>query len=125
MKKTLTFLVILFLAFGVFVPTKTNAAVLMPFGGLASFSVPCLCSGTLQVWFAPLYVAGTPIVGSIDYSPFSTILYANFLIGVPGVWHLGNYVPGVPACWQPVLVGCAPVPSFGIMTQVGTSRLVF
>lgn len=121
MKKfSLIFLIVSSFVF--FVP-QAEAQLAQPFGGLVTFTVPCACTGTLNVWFTPLYIAGTPITGQITYSPFTTILYAYFNIGVPGTWHLGSYIPGVQACWVPVGLGCAPVPSLGLMTQVGTSRL--
>lgn len=95
----------------------------LPFAGIASISIPCTCSGTLAVWLIPLYLGGPVMAaGPLVYSPFSTIPYANFLIGVPGTRHLGSYIPGVQACWMITPVGCVPIPVLGIMTKVGTNR---
>lgn len=96
----------------------------LPFGGLANFPIPCTCSFTMAVWFTPLYLGGPiAITGPLVYSPYSTIPYPYYMIGVPGVWHLGSYLPGIQACWMYVGVGCVPFPTIGIMTMVGTSRL--
>lgn len=57
------------------------------------------------------------------YSPYSTILYAYYNIGVPGTYALGSYTPGVQACWMYVVTGCIPLPAIGLMFQVGTNYL--
>ena len=104
-------------------PLQSIHAQTLPFGGLASFSVPCTCSGTMWVWFTPLYLGGPAILtGPLVYSPYSTIPFAYYLIGLPGIWHLGSYVPGVQACWMYAAAGCFPLPSFGLMFMVGTNR---
>ncbi len=104
-------------------PVSSFAQAELPFGGFSTFTTPCTCSGTFYVWFAPLYLGGPVVItGPVVYSPFSTIPYANFFTGVPAVWHLGSYIPGVQACWMASPVGCFPLPSLGIMTKVGTSR---
>jgi hypothetical protein len=114
------------MATAVIFPSRLNGqAIGLPFGGYVNYSLPCTCSGTLWIWFTPLYLGG-PIVasGPLVYSPFSTLLFSNYLIGVPGTWHLGSYVPGAQACWMiapPPAVGCVPLPSTGVITSVGTS----
>ena len=103
-------------------PISSAKAVTMPFGGLSTFSVPCTCSGNLAVWFTPLFLGGPAIVsGFITYSPYSTFEYSNYMAGIPSVWHLGSYLPGVQACYVYVGVACVPFPTIGLMTQVGTS----
>lgn len=106
-----------------FVPTATQAQTgLLPFGGIVSFTLPCTCSGTLWIWFTPLYLGGPVVLsGPMIYSPFSTILYANFSIGVPGKWHLGDYVPAIPACFIIAGPTCVPLPAVGLMSKVGTN----
>lgn len=95
----------------------------LPFGGIASFPLPCTCSFTLAVWFTPLYLGGPVVItGPLVYSPYSTIPYAYYMIGVPGIWHLGSYIPGVQACWMFIGLGCVPFPTIGLMTKVGTNR---
>ena len=77
----------------------------------------------MAIWFTPLYLGGpVAITGPLVYSPYSTIPYPYYMIGVPAVWHLGSYIPGVQACWMFVAVGCVPFPTLGLMTKVGTSR---
>lgn len=126
-KKTLIiFSLLLVLIVSAISPARSHAqAIGLPFGGYVNYSLPCTCSGTLWVWFTPLYLGG-PIIGAgpLVYSPFSTLLFSNYLIGVPGTWHLGSYVPGAQACWMiapPPAVGCVPLPAAGVMTAVGTS----
>lgn len=98
---------------------------LLPFGGLVSYSKPCTCSGTLWIWFTPLYLGGPVVItGPVVYSPYSTVLYGYYNIGVPGTWHLGDYVPGVQACWMYAGTGCVTVPSVGLMNKVGTNYLL-
>jgi hypothetical protein len=95
----------------------------LPFAGIVSYTLPCTCSGNLWIWFTPLYLGG-PVVatGPMVYSPYSTILYAYYHIGVPALWHLGSYTPGVQACFQTTPAGCVPLPAIGLMTKVGTNR---
>jgi hypothetical protein len=128
MKKS--YIIILFLVLS-FVGTTTlppkASAQGLPFGGLVSYSLPCTCSGNMWVWFTPLYLGGLVVAtGPVVYSPFSTLLYPYFMIGVPGTWHLGSYIPGAQSCWMivpPPGVGCVPLPALGVMTKVGTNRL--
>jgi len=96
---------------------------LLPFGGLVSYPITCTCSpGNIWIWFTPLYLGGPiNITGPMVYSPFSTILYGYYMIGVPGKWHLGDYVPGVQACWIKVYKFCVPLPAVGLMSKVGTN----
>ena len=96
---------------------------LLPFGGIVSYPITCTCSpGNIWIWFTPLYLGGPiNITGPMVYSPFSTILYGYYMIGVPGKWHLGDYVPGVQACWIKVYKFCVPLPAVGLMSKVGTN----
>lgn len=103
---------------------KVRAEITPSFGGLSSYSVPCTCSGNVAVWFSPLFLGSIPAAGFIVYSPSSTFQYSNYNAGVPRVWHLGSYLPGVQACYiyVPVSwgVSCVPFPTLGLMSQVGT-----
>ncbi len=103
----------------------------LPFGGLVSYTVSCTCpasAGNLWIWMTPLYLgAPVPYTGALVYVPYSSKLYAWFNIGVPTAWHLGSYIPGVQACWMlvpPPGTGCFPLPSAGVITQVGTSMSI-
>ncbi len=110
----------------VFSPPLTARAQGLPFGGYSVYAdyFTCSCSGNINIWFAPLYLGGPiALAGPITYSPYATILYANFLVFSPGTWQLGTYLPGVPACWMPIGVGCVPFFSYGLMTKVGTSGI--
>lgn len=115
---TIVFLVLI----GILLSTSSVQAQGLPFGGIVSSRFPCTCSGTTWIWFTPLYLGGPTVVsGALVYSPFSTILYADLNIGVSGKWHLGDYLPGVQACWIRVWWFCLPLPSLGLMTKVGTN----
>ncbi len=123
MKRKYTHTLIVFLVLiGILLSTSSVQAQGLPFGGIVSSRFSCTCSGTTWIWFTPLYLGG-PVVatGALVYSPFSTILYANLNIGVSGKWHLGDYLPGVQACWIRVWKFCLPLPSLGLMTKVGTN----
>jgi hypothetical protein len=123
MKKLLLILSLVCL-FGV--ATRASADPLLPFGGIVSITTPCTCSpGLLYIWFTPLYITGAPISGPMVYSPYTSILYADFNIGIPGTWHLGTYLPtpGAPICWVVAGPTCAPLPAIGLITTVGTNRL--
>lgn len=109
------------LSLALFFPIFHAKAAIPPFGGLSTFSVPCTCSGNIAVWFTPLFLGGPAVVtGFITYSPYATFQYSNYMAGVPSVWHLGSYLPGVQACYVYVGVACVPFPTLGLMSQVGT-----
>jgi hypothetical protein len=67
-----------------------------------------------------------PVGGAVVYVPWISKVYAWYQVGIPTTWHLGSYVPGVQACWMlipPPATGCFPLPSVGVIFQVGTSNL--
>jgi hypothetical protein len=124
-KKQFISLIFLLTLASLFLPVSSAQALKIeePFGGIVSSKITCTCSkGNSWIWFTPLYLGG-PLVtsGAIVYSPFSTILYADLNIGVPGKWHLGSYLPGVQACWIRAVYFCLPLPALGLMTKVGTN----
>ncbi len=129
MKKTISKLLISILLFSSFflsTPSVSHAQ-LPGFGGFTIFDIPCTCSGTLYVWYTPLWLGGILLSGPMVYSPFSTLLFAYYMIGVPGTWALGNYVPAAPSCWMivpaPTGVACIPWPAIGTMFFTGTGAL--
>lgn len=96
---------------------------LLPFGGIVAFETECTCSSMMYIWFIPLYLGGpVNITGPMVYSPFSTVLYPEFEIGTSGTWHLGDYTPGIPACWMIEGEECIEWPSFGLMGKVATNK---
>jgi hypothetical protein len=116
-RRCIFFLVIVTVLF--FPQNKVNAG---NFGGLALFSIPCTCSGTLWIWFTPLYYnSDITITGSLVYSPFSTTLFKEYSIGSPLTWHLGSYSTDVSSCLMYAVVGCFTLPSLGLMKDVATS----
>jgi len=122
-KPYLSLTLILSLIFAFSLPSRASAQGL-PFGGLVTAFFPCTCSFTLAVWFTPLYLGGPIVVtGPLVYSPYSTIPYGNFLVGVPGTWEIGSYLPGAQACWMYAGLTCFPFPVVGLMTKVGTSGI--
>ena len=126
MRKQFITLIVLLTILVFFLPTSpVHAQTLLPFGGLTSFPIPCTCSGTLWVWFTPLYLGGPVVIsGPVIYSPFSSLLFAYYMIGTPGTWNLGSYIPGAQACWMiaPPPIGCFPLPATGLMFMVGTNK---
>jgi len=103
-------------------PRKVDAVPTgLPFGGLATITLPCTCSFSLAIWFTPLWLGNAPVTGILVYQPASTFLYPGYLIGVPGAWHLGAYSPGVQACFIVTPVGCILIPSYGLIQYTGTS----
>lgn len=94
----------------------------LPFGGLVVITLPCTCSKSLWIFFAPLHITGKTIVGPLVYQPGYTTLYGNFAIGIPSTWHLGSYIPvvGNGVCWQYVGQACVVMKNLGLMNKVGT-----
>lgn len=98
----------------------------LPFGGLVIATLPCTCSASLWILFAPLYLSPIPgsIAGPLIYQPGYTTLYGNFAIGVPTTWHLGSYIPivGNGVCWSWIETAgvCVPLSNLGLMNKVGT-----
>ncbi|KKU50255.1 MAG: hypothetical protein A3F53_01695 [Candidatus Zambryskibacteria bacterium RIFCSPHIGHO2_12_FULL_48_10] len=116
-----TALLSVLLSFAMLFPVSYAKAQIMPFGGLSTFFVPCTCSGNLAIWFAPFFLGGPAIAtGFITYSPYATFQYSDYMAGMPDVWYLGSYIPGVQACYIYVGVTCTLFPTIGLMTQVGT-----
>jgi hypothetical protein len=109
-----------------FLPYRNvNAQVTPGFGGFQTFNVPCTCSvpGTFWIWLTPLfYDSPLPITGPMVYTPAFSTLYMYYEIDVPLTWELGDFVPDAGTCWISVGIGCAPLPSLGVMDDVGTSQ---
>jgi hypothetical protein len=121
MKKLLIPMVALMFALPLISSAQIPVPGLLGFGGLVRSSFFCDCSGGMIIYFAPLYLSGAiPTTGGIYYSPFSTILYGLYRIGVPSRWHLGTMVPG-SGCFVACGEACCPVPALGTMTKVGTN----
>jgi len=110
---------------GFFVTTSYGEGLGLPFGGHEVFWVPCTCSAALWIYYIPATDAGVPSAdfpgGALAYTPYSTLLYSAYNVETPGVWHLGQYLPGVQSCWMAAFFGCFPLPVLGTETQVGTS----
>lgn len=125
MKKQFITLILSFTFVALLLPTSLARAqtTLLPFGGVVSSTVACTCSPSLfWIWYTPLYLGGPiMIAGPMVYSPFSTILYGYYEILVSGAWHLGDYVPGVQACWMTAGKTCVVLPSIGLLSKVGTN----
>jgi hypothetical protein len=113
--------VLLAISFAVgFSVTKSRAIAALDFSGHLVSWLPCTCSASLWLFYAPNVDQPFP-GGALDYSPYSTITYSYYNMMTPGVWHLGQYLPGVQSCWIYVGAGCAPLPVLGHEIMVGTS----
>ena len=126
-KKQLITIVFSLVLVGLFLPNSSaRAQVQQSFGGIVSFPITCTCPGSAGnrwIWFTPLDLGGPApyITGPLVYSLYSTILYSNRSPGVPLYQHIGDYTPGVQACWMTIVTGCIPLPNLGLMFQLGTS----
>lgn len=100
-------------------PPMANAQAL-PFGGFVSWVLPCTCSASFWMMMVPFY-SPVPMAGALVYMPGAAMVYANYVIPSPGVWLLGDYIPGVQACYIIIPYGCMVIPSMGVIRQVGTS----
>ena len=116
----LVFLIVLIVVSFSTLPFTAKAIGFTPFGGFVVSMLPCTCSGNFWLQMSPFFFP-TPGAGALVYQPGGTIVYAHYVIPVPGVWLLGDYTPGVQACYQYVGVSCVPIPSFGVIHQTGTS----
>ncbi len=114
--------------------SEVLAVITLPYAGLVTMVVPCTCSGGLWINYAPFYLGGSVVAPDVPliFMPVPigpSILFADLMIGVLGVIHLGDYVPLPPLGVSPCFVGsppfCAPLPAFGIINKVGTNRLGF
>jgi len=94
-----------------------------PFGGLEIAMAPCTCTGGSIILhlFAPLYLGtSVPITGAMTAAAGPTLYMFNLLR--PGAWALGDYTPGIQACWMGVPPFCGLYPTFGFILQTtGTS----
>jgi hypothetical protein len=127
MKKNISTICLIILLLAVsftvgFFATETQAVVPLGFSGHLMWWLPCTCSGSLYLFYAPNVDSSFP-GGPLNYAPYATITYSYYNMITPGVWHLGTYLPGVQGCWIIVPHGCAPLPVLGQEVQVGTSML--
>ena len=110
---------------GFFVTTGHGEGFGLPFGGHEVMWIPCTCSAALWIYYIPSMDAGVPSVdfpgGALAFMPYATFLYSAYNVETPGVWHLGQYLPGVQGCWMYGVFSCFPLPVLGTETQVGTS----
>jgi len=126
MKKIYIICLITFLTaaafFAGFSATKSSAIVPLPFGGQLVFWLPCTCTASLWLFYAPIPNAVFP-GGPLGYGPYDTITYQYYNMVTPGVWHLGTYLPGVQSCWIIIPHACIPLPVIGHEIMVGTSMV--
>ncbi len=117
-KKLLAITIVGVLAFVVFVflPRQQADAIglPLPFGGTISALVFCPCSMNFLIG-----VYG-PNPGFFVFQPGVSQAFAFGQVYRPGPSIIGTYTPG-GVCLMYVVVGCAPVPSIGIINMVGTS----
>lgn len=109
--------------FAGFSVTKSQAVVPLGFGGQVVTWLPCTCSGSLWIFYAPLKVPSSFPGGPLNYAPYSTLTYSFYNMVTPGVWHLGTYMPGVQGCWIEAGFTCVPLPVLGQEIMVGTSAV--
>lgn len=99
---------------------STSAVAPLGFGGRVVFWFPCTCSYSTVIYYKPTFPT-TLKMASLAYLPEGTLVYSLYNIITYGTSHLGQYLPGVQACYIYVGYGCALVPNDGVMIQLGTS----
>jgi len=101
-------------------PSPSHAQV--PFGGLDVFMIPCTCGGA-YAWhfFSPLFLGPAPVTGALAVSTVIPLAFPSYYLH-PGAWALGQYTPGVQACWMYIGYGCAMLSELGVISPfTGTS----
>jgi hypothetical protein len=106
-------------AFG-YIVINTEAQAFLGFGGRIIEWVPCTCSGNIAILYIPT-VPTNLVVPILTYNPYSSFLFSYYDLFVPGVANVGSYAPGVQACWMYDVVGCFPIPTQGLIFEVGTN----
>ncbi len=115
MKRPILFLSVLIFAHVTVLFPRGSFAAGIPFGGKIVTAIPCACSGNLL-----LYVADPRgMVWPLSYQPGVTRLYSYFK-PLPPANTVGSFIPG-GVCLIPASP-CAPIPSVGTITMMGTSR---
>ncbi|OJI08021.1 MAG: hypothetical protein COX02_02525 [Candidatus Vogelbacteria bacterium CG22_combo_CG10-13_8_21_14_all_37_9] len=99
------------------VPLVARAVGTIPFGGIVTGVIPCLCSGNFLIIQKP--VAGPAM---LMYQPGVSRLYQYGQILVPGTQILGNASVPVP-CVELIVIFCVPIYTAPLITMVGTSGI--
>lgn len=98
---------------------EANAEMGMPFGGDLLFTFPCICTGG-EVWSVELLPMPPTFAAILDYT-IGTQMFSYYTAPF-ALNFLGEYIPGIPSCWQGVEPYCFLIPSWGLMTpMLGTS----
>ena len=105
---------------GFFTAKSRAVSVGLPFGGRELFWIPCTCSASIWIYYLAAQPSDFP-GGPLTYAPYMTQLFSFYNVETPGVWHLGQYLPGVQTCWMYDGFGCFILPALGGETEVGTS----
>lgn len=85
---------------------------IIPFGGMITIAIPCICDGT--IWM----IVGPPKGGSF------IVELGDIIVGfpAPGKWTLGNAKAGLELCENPVCYGaCCPIGGGLPVSFMGTS----
>ena len=105
-----------FIKYGI-TPKKAIAGTGTPFGGAVLFSYFCTCSGNWLITLEPL---PPTFVTLLTYTIGSQAYLSYNIPFTP--WLLGEYTPGAGICESYIGVGCATVPSEGLINpMVGSS----
>lgn len=113
--KALSYFFILSSIFMMFPQKQTDAIIGVTFGGNITSSFFCACSANV------ILTIGPPSPAVLTYEPGGSILYPFWQIYRPGPFMLGEYYPSTSACLIYVVVGCAPIPTQGMISMTGTS----
>lgn len=106
--------VLSFVVFVLLPKQQTDAVGFLPFGGPISGLMFCPCSNNF------LITAAAPNPAMLVFQLGVSHAFSFGQVYRPGPYVLGNYSPG-GVCAVFVAVGCAPIPTNGTVTIVGTS----
>lgn len=116
MKRSIFLLSVIILAQLTIMVPRAAYALGLPFGGRILIAIPCVCSANMLL----LIRDPRGFVLPLTYQPGVSITYAHYK-PVPFSNTVGSYVPG-GACII-AATPCAPLPTAGTITMIGTSLL--
>ncbi len=106
-------------------PLTSMAALPLPgYGGYVVAAVPCTCPPFgYNIYYAPFYPTKTVGTLTLTMGTFIPYAYEQFIVPypTPTTWQLGDFVPGAGVCLVGAPPACAPLPSLGMIFQVGAS----
>jgi hypothetical protein len=123
MKKTTAIIFILVSMLMIPLEARALTPPLLSFGGTARSQRTCTCSDATWMMFSPLHIGGAVMSGPMAFTP-SVKQFSDYMGGRTNVIYLGAFMPGVQACWMQASYFCYPLVNYGVMSFIGTKRVV-